>query len=79
MNEKQKAFLNELTALFKKYQVEDMIIFEGRICISSNGQTLAFESFIQKSDELSYFYNIVSTQQQYLIRGKDQEECELPL
>lgn len=79
MNEKQKAFLNDLTDLFKKYEVEDMIIFEGRICISSNGSTLAFESFIQKSDELSYFCNIISTQPQYLIRGKDHEESELPL
>lgn len=79
MNEKQKAFLNELTDLFKKYEIEEMVIFEGRISMSSNGQVLAFESFIQKSDELSYFYNIISTQNQYLIRGKDHEESELPL
>ena len=71
MNEKQKAFLNELTDLLKKYSVDDMIIFEGRICISSNGSTLAFESFINKSEDLSYFCNIMTTQSKYEIQKRE--------
>lgn len=67
MNENQKAFLRELTNLLKKYSVDDMIIFEGRICLSSDGSTLAFESFINKSEELSYFCNIMTTQSKYEI------------
>ena len=71
MNEKQKTFLNELTNLFKKYEIEEMIIFEGRITLSSNEQVLAFESFINKSEELSYFCNIMTMQNKYSIQEKE--------
>lgn len=71
MNENQKAFLNELTDLLEKYAIKEMIIFDGRIAMSSNEEVLAFESFIHKSDELSYFCNIMTTQNKYEVQERE--------
>lgn len=71
MNDKQQEFLNELSALFEKYNIDEMLIFNDRIAMSSNSNILSFRAYIRKPDkELSYFSDILTTESKYII-GND--------
>lgn len=45
MNKKHKLFLNELNCLCKKYSINQMLVFNGRITFKSNNGFLAFISY----------------------------------
>ena len=71
MNDNQKAFLRELSLLLNKYAIDEMLIFNDRIAMSSNSDVLAFRAYIRKPDkELSYFSDILTTESKYII-GND--------
>lgn len=71
MNDNQKKFLSELSALLMKYNIDEMLIFNDRITMSSNSDILAFKAYICKSDkEMSYFSDILTTESKYII-GND--------
>lgn len=67
MNENQKAFLKELKTLFDKYNIDEMLIFNNRITMSSNSDVLAFCAYIRKNDNLSYFTDITTTESRFEI------------
>lgn len=72
MNDNQKAFLKELSTLLDKYNIEEMLIFNGRITMNSNGNVLAFRDYIRKNDDLSCFTDITTTESIFEIK----ERCE---
>lgn len=45
MNKEHKLFLNELNCLCKKYSINQMLVFNGRITFKSNNGVLAFISY----------------------------------
>ena len=65
MNDNQKAFLKELKILFDKYNIDEMLIFNDRITMSSNSDVLAFRAYIRKNDDLSYFTDITTTESRF--------------
>ena len=67
MNDNQKAFLKELKTLFDKYNIDEMLIFNNRITMSSNSDVLAFCAYIRKNDNLSYFTDITTTESRFEI------------
>lgn len=66
MNDNQKAFLKELSTLLDEYNIEEMLIFNGRITMKSNGEILAFCEYKRKNDDLSYFTNILTTEHDFI-------------
>ena len=67
MNDNQKAFLRELSLLFNKYEIDEMLIFNDRIAMSSNSDVLAFRAYIRKKEKnLSYFTDIYITESQFI-------------
>lgn len=75
MNDNQKAFLKELSTLLDKYNIEEMLIFNGRITMNSNGNVLAFRNYIHKNDDLSYFTDITTTESIFEIKGMCENGC----
>lgn len=51
---KQKTFLDELAALFKKYNIDCVNAEGGVIYVASHGRTLSFESFDNDSADGLY-------------------------
>lgn len=45
MNKQQKLFLNELNTLCKKYSINEMLVFNGRITFKSNNGFLAITCY----------------------------------
>lgn len=67
MNDNQKAFLRELSLLLNKYAIDEMLIFNDRIAMSSNSDVLAFRAYIRKKEkDLSYFTDIYTTESQFI-------------
>lgn len=67
MNDNQKAFLRELSLLLNKYAIDEMLIFNDRIAMSSNSDVLAFRAYIRKKEKnLSYFTDIYATESQFI-------------
>lgn len=66
MNDNQKAFLKELSTLLDKYNIKEMLIFNGRITMNCNGNVLAFCEYKHKADDMSYFTNILTTEQDFM-------------
>ena len=67
MNDNQKAFLRELSLLLNKYAIDEMLIFNDRITMSSNSDVLAFRAYIRKKEKnLSYFTDIYTTESQFI-------------
>lgn len=67
MNDNQKAFLRELSLLLNKYEIDEMLISNDRIAMSSNSDVLAFRAYIRKKEKnLSYFTNIYTTESQFI-------------
>ena len=67
MNDNQKAFLRELSLLLNKYAIDEMLIFNDRITMSSNSDVLAFRAYIRKKEkDLSYFTDIYTTESQFI-------------
>ena len=66
MNDNQKAFLKELSTLLDKYNIEEMLIFNGRITMNSNGNMLAFCEYKRKDNDMSYFTSILTTEQDFI-------------
>lgn len=67
MNDNQKAFLRELSLLLNKYAIDEMLIFNDRIAMSSNSDVLAFRAYIRKKEKnLSYFTDIYTTESQFI-------------
>lgn len=72
MNENQKSFLKELTVLFDKYNIDEMLIFNDRITMSSNNEVLAFRGYVKRSDkELSYFTDVLTKESRFVTKGED--------
>lgn len=70
MNDNQKAFLRELSLLFNKYEIDEMLIFNDRIAMSSNSDVLAFRAYIRKKEKnLSYYTDIYTTESQFITEG----------
>ena len=70
MNDNQKAFLRELSLLLDKYEIDEMLIFNDRIAMSSNSDVLAFRAYIRKKEKnLSYFTDIYTTESQFITEG----------
>lgn len=70
MNDNQKAFLRELSLLLDKYAIDEMLIFNDRIAMSSNSDVLAFRAYIRKKEKnLSYFTDIYTTESQFITEG----------
>lgn len=67
MNDNQKAFLKELKTLFDKYNIDEMLIFNDRITMSSNSDVLAFRAYVNKNDNLSYFTDVLTTESRFEI------------
>ena len=68
MNDNQKAFLKELKTLFDKYNINEMLIFNDRITMSSNSDVLAFREYVNKNDNLSYFTDVLTTESRFEIK-----------
>ena len=67
MNDNQNAFLRELSLLLNKYAIDEMLIFNDRIAMSSNSDVLAFRAYIRKKEKnLSYFTDIYTTESQFI-------------
>lgn len=67
MNDNQKAFLRELSILLNKYAIDEMLIFNDRIAMSSNSDVLAFRAYIKKKEKnLSYFTDIYTAESQFI-------------
>lgn len=73
MNDNQKAFLKELKTLFDKYNINEMLIFNDRITMSSNSDVLAFREYVNRNDNLSYFTDVLTTENRFEI--KEGEKC----
>lgn len=72
MNDNQKAFLRELSLLLNKYAIDEMLIFNDRIAMSSNSDVLAFRAYIRKKEKnLSYFTDIYTTESQFITEGRE--------
>ena len=70
MNDNQKAFLRELSLLLNKYAIDEMLIFNDRIAMSSNSDVLSFRAYIRKKEKnLSYFTDIYTTESQFITEG----------
>lgn len=70
MNDNQKAFLRELSLLLNKYAIDEMLIFNDRIAMSSNSDVLAFRAYVRKKEkDLSYFTDIYTTERQFITEG----------
>ncbi len=68
MNDNQKAFLKELKTLFDKYNINEMLIFNDRITMSSNSDVLAFREYVNRNDNLSYFTDVLTTESRFEIK-----------
>ena len=59
---KQKTFLDELAALFKKYHIDSVRSEHDLIQLDSNGMNLSFRNYYISYDGVSMFEDVVSTQ-----------------
>ena len=59
---KQKTFLDELAALFKKYHIDSVRSEHDFIQLDSNGMNLSFRDYYISYDGVSMFEDVVSTQ-----------------
>ena len=59
---KQKTFLDELAALFKKYHIDSVRSEHDLIQLDSNGMNLSFRDYYISYDGVSMFEDVVSTQ-----------------
>ena len=67
MNINQKNFLNDLKILLDHYNVDNIIIVNDRIHFISNNIDFSFESYVRKDGDLSYFSNITSVNDKYIV------------
>ena len=75
MNENQKHFLKELSELFDKYLIEEMLIFNGHITFVSNQDYIGVVSFQRGKDEdVSYFTEILIKERSYITRDNRYKE-----
>ena len=77
MNNFQKKFLDELSDLFKRFDIQSMLVCDERIAFERDGQVLCVESFIRKNVDLAYFQNITSKESIYKIKGGDNNDQSL--
>ena len=59
---KQKTFLDELAAMFKKYHIDSVRSEHDLIQLDSNGMNLSFRDYYISYDGVSMFEDVVSTQ-----------------
>lgn len=59
---KQKTFLDELAALFKKYHIDSVRSEHELIQLDSNGMNLSFRDYYITYEGVSMFEDVVSTQ-----------------
>lgn len=59
---KQKTFLDELAALFKKYHIDSVRSEHDLIQLDSNGMNLSFRDYYISYQGVSMFEDVVSTQ-----------------
>lgn len=59
---KQKTFLDELAALFKKYHIDSVRSEHDLIQLDSNGMDLSFRDYYITNEGVSIFEDVVSTQ-----------------
>ena len=59
---KQKTFLDELAALFKKYNIDSVRSEHDLIQLDSNGMNLSFRNYYITYQGASMFEDVVSTQ-----------------
>lgn len=59
---KQKTFLDELAALFKKYHIDSVRSEHDLIQLDSNGMNLSFRDYYITDEGVSMFEDVVSTQ-----------------
>ena len=59
---KQKTFLDELAALFKKYHIDSVRSEHDLIQLDSNGMNLSFRNYYISYQGVSMFEDVVSTQ-----------------
>ena len=59
---KQKTFLDELAALFKKYNIDSVRSEHDLIQLDSNGMNLSFRDYYISFNGVSMFEDVVSTQ-----------------
>lgn len=59
---KQKTFLDELAALFKKYHIDSVRSEHDLIQLDSNGMNLSFRDYYINYQGVSMFEDVVSTQ-----------------
>lgn len=59
---KQKTFLDELAALFKKYNIDSVRSEHDLIQFDSNGMNLSFRDYYISYQGVSMFEDVVSTQ-----------------
>lgn len=61
---KQKTFLDELAALFKKYHIDSVTVSSEHdfIQLDSNGMNLSFRNYYISYEGVGMFYDVVSTQ-----------------
>lgn len=59
---KQKTFLDELAALFKKYHIDSVRSEHDLIQLDSNGMNLSFRDYYISFNGVSMFEDVVSTQ-----------------
>lgn len=59
---KQKTFLDELAALFKKYNIDSVRSEHDLIQFDSNGMNLSFRDYYISYQGVSMFDDVVSTQ-----------------
>lgn len=59
---KQKTFLDELAALFKKYHIDSVRSEHDLIQLDSNGINLSFRDYYITYEGVSMFEDVVSTQ-----------------
>lgn len=59
---KQKTFLDELAALFKKYHIDSVRSEHDLIQLDSNGMSLSFRDYYITYEGVSMFEDVVSTQ-----------------
>lgn len=68
MNKNQKLFLSELHKLCEKYNIDEILIFSGRIVFKSANSQLGFISY---SNEIPSFNGIYTTEDNFLIELRD--------
>lgn len=60
---KQKTFLDELAALFKKYHIDSVRSNHDLIQLDSNGMGLSFRDYYITHEGVSIFEDVVTTQE----------------